>query len=81
MKFQLHMQLLSLFLVSCGTPSLAGHVDLELLNSTTVGSEIVYQCQSGFLPERRMTSVCGRDGRWNPDPATLLCEGKTYAPR
>ena len=73
------MEFLSFFSVSCGTPSLAGRVDLELFNSTTVGSEIVYQCQSGFLPEGRMTSVCGSEGRWNPDPATLMCKGKTYA--
>ena len=64
--------------VSCGTPSFCGRVDIELFNSTTVGSEIVYQCQSGLLPEGRMTSVCGGDGRWNPDPATLMCEGKMY---
>ena len=64
--------------VSCGTPSLADRVDLELFNSTTVGSEIVYQCRSGLQPEGRMTSVCGGDGRWNPDPTTLICKGKLY---
>ena len=64
--------------VSCGTPSFAGRVDVELFNSTTVGSQIVYQCQSGFLPDGRMTSVCGGDGRWNPDPATLICECKMH---
>ena len=72
------MEFLSFFSVSCGTPTFAGRVDVELFNSTTVGSEIVYQCQSGLLPEGRMTSVCGGDGRWNPDPATLMCKGKTY---
>ena len=66
------------FSVSCGTPSFAGRVDVEPVASTTVGSEIVYRCQSGLLPEGNMTSVCGGDGRWNPDPATLLCEGKLY---
>ena len=24
----------------------------------------------------RRTSVCGGDGKWTPDPATLICEGK-----
>ena len=57
---------------------MARRVDVELFNSTTVGSEIVYQCQSGLLPEGGVTSVCREDGRWNPDPATLLCEGKMY---
>ena len=64
--------------MSCGTPSFAGRVDVEPFNSTTVGSQIVYQCQSGFLPEGRMTSVCGGDRRWNLDPATLICKGKFY---
>ena len=65
-------------LVSCGTPSFAGRTNVEAFNSTTVGSEIVYQCQSGFLPEGRMTAVCGEDGRWNPHPDTLMCQGKFY---
>ena len=73
------MESLPFLSVSCGTPNFAGRVDVEPFNSTTVGSEIVYQCQSGLQPEGRMTSVCGGDGRWNPDPATLLCEGKMYA--
>ena len=64
--------------VSCGTPSFAGRIDVEPVTSTTVGSEIVYWCQSGLLPDGNITSVCGGDGRWNPDPATLLCEGKLY---
>ena len=65
--------------VSCGAPSFSTGVTVAPFNSTTVGSEIVYQCQSGLLPEGRMTSVCREDGMWNPDPATLLCEGKSYA--
>ena len=72
------MEFLSFFSVSCGTPSFASRVDVEPFNSTTVGSQIVYQCQSGLLPEGRMTSVCGGEGRWNPDPATLMCKGKFY---
>ena len=75
------MQLLSLFSVSCGAPSFAGRVGVEPFSSTTVGSEIVYQCQSGLLPEGRMTSLCGGDGKWNPDTTTLMCKGKTCAPR
>ena len=63
------------FSVSCGTPSFASRVDVEPFNSTSVGPEIAYQCQSGLLPEGRITSVCGGEGRWNPDPATLMCKG------
>ena len=71
------MQLLTLFSVSCGAPYFAGRVEVEPFSSTTVGSEIAYQCQSGLLPEGRMTSVCGEDGRWNPDTTILICKGKT----
>ena len=48
---------------------------MEPFCSTTVGSEIFYQCQTGVLPEERMTLLCGEDGRWNPDPQGL-CTGK-----
>ena len=61
--------------VSCGTPSFSTGLTVESFNSTTVGSEIAY----GFLPEGRRTSVCGRDGRWKPDPNIFMCEGKMYA--
>ena len=48
---------------------------MEPFSSTTVGSEIHYQCQTGFIPEERTTLLCGEDGRWNPDPQGL-CTGK-----
>ena len=48
---------------------------MEPFCSTTVGSEINYQCQTGVLPEERMTLLCGEDGRWNPDPQGF-CTGK-----
>ena len=48
---------------------------MEPFWSTTVGSEIHYQCQTGVLPEERMTLLCREDGRWNPD-LQGLCTGK-----
>ena len=48
---------------------------MEPFSSTIVNSEILYQCQSGLLQERRRTLLCGGDGRWNPDPQSL-CTGK-----
>ena len=48
---------------------------MEPFCSTTVGSEIFYQCQTGFVQEGRGTVMCGEDGRWNPDPQGL-CTGK-----
>ena len=37
------------------------------------GAEILFRCNPGFVPAGNMTAVCGTDGRWNPDPATLVC--------
>ena len=48
---------------------------MEPFSSTTVGSEIHYQCQTGLLSEQRTTLLCGEDGTWNPDPQGL-CAGK-----
>ena len=64
--------------VSCGAPFFVSRVTVDPFNSTLVGSEVSYQCQPGLLPEGRRTSVCGGDGRWNSDPTSLLCGGKTY---
>ena len=48
---------------------------MEPFSSTMLGSEIHYQCQTGFIPEERTTLLCVEDGRWNPDPQSL-CTGK-----
>ena len=72
--------LLSLFVncslasaIVCGATSFGSGVIVEPFSSTTVGSEILYQCQTGFPPEE--TLLCGEDGRWNPDPQGL-CTGE-----
>ena len=40
------------------------------------GAEIFFRCNPGFVPAERMTAVCRADGRWNPDPADLVCTCK-----
>ena len=52
--------------------------------STLGGTEIIFRCNTGFVPTGNMTAVCTSDGvssngTWNPDPATLVCIGKYYA--
>ena len=64
----------------CGVPifsSGASGVAVEPFSSTIVNSEILYQCQTGLLQERRGTLLCGEDGRWNPDPQGL-CTGMKF---
>ena len=61
--------------IVCGATSFASGVIVEPFSSTTVGSEIHYQCETGVLTEERMTLLCREDGRWSPDPQGL-CTGK-----
>ena len=35
-----------------------------------------FRCNPGFVPAGNMTAVCGADGRWNADPATLVCNSE-----
>ena len=44
----------------------------------TEGAEIFFKCNPGFVPAGRRTAVCGADGRWNPDPATVVCTGEIH---
>ena len=49
---------------------------IETYQNTTEGAEIFFRCNPGFVPAGRMRAVCGADGRWNPDPAMLVCTSK-----
>ena len=33
----------------------------------------VFQCGPEFVPEGEMIAVCGRDGRWTPNPRAVTC--------
>ena len=59
---------------NCGDPTVPtnGSIGGEYQNATE-GTEIVFRCNSGFYPTENMTAVCGADGRWSPDPASLMC--------
>ena len=53
-----------------------GNGSIEPYQNTTEGAEIFFRCNPGFVPAGRMTAVCIADGRWNPDPADLVCTGE-----
>ena len=59
--------------VNCSDPSFPNNGSFDQYQNTTEGAEIFFRCNPGFVPARRMRTVCGADGRWNPDPATLVC--------
>ena len=48
------------------------------ISSANEGAVIMYECMSGFQPQETITAVCGRDGRWSPDPALHNCIGQDY---
>ena len=64
----------------CQLPVLS-HLDIdnESVNSTVVGTELHFKCQSGFIAKSLRPSVCSSDGVWVPDPQDYECqtEGKT----
>ena len=62
--------------VSCGRPITPHNGSIGTYQNTTEGAEIFFRCDPGFVPAGRMGAVCGADGRWNPDPATLVCTGR-----
>ena len=39
------------------------------------GSQIWYNCETGFVPRDKMIATCSHNGSWTPDPANLVCEG------
>jgi len=62
--------------VGCGAPFHPenGSVQsLDISQGTQQGSEIVFSCNTSYVPAGNMMSVCGSDGMWNPDPATFVC--------
>ena len=63
--------------VSCPLLSIHPNATFEPYTSSAVGSVIFYQCRPGFIPEGRVLSVCGGDGRWNPDPDQYNCREGT----
>ena len=61
--------------VNCSEPTVPRRGSIDPYQNTTEGAEIMFGCNPGFVPAGRMRAVCGADGRWNPDPATLGCTG------
>ena len=67
--------LLPIIICQCGRPITPDNGSIEAYHNTTEGAEIFFRCNPMFVPAGRMRAMCGADGRWNPDPATLVCVG------
>ena len=59
--------------VNCIDPSFPNNGSIEAYQNTLEGAEVFFRCNQGFVPAGRMRAVCASDGRWNPDPTTLVC--------
>ncbi|XP_077571944.1 sushi domain-containing protein 1-like isoform X2 [Stigmatopora nigra] len=59
--------------IDCGSPPEISHAILLWDHITTVGSQVVYQCQSGYYSVgKRNKTVCGDNGDW--DTPSFLCQ-------
>ena len=58
--------------VNCGPPVAPRNGFLSSYTTTMNGSEVLYSCDPGLVPEGRMRTVCTRNG-WSPNPADLRC--------
>ena len=70
--------------VNCGVPTTPGNGIIENMQSisTVGGAQIVFRCNSGYIPAWRMSATCRSPdgisvvGTWTPDPADLVCIGE-----
>ena len=58
--------------VDCGVPVSANQVIIDPFNNTKFGALITFHCEES---NNSMTAVCGSDGEWIPNPASLMCGG------
>ena len=57
-------------MVDCSPPLAASGVIIEPFNNTKFGALITFHCEES---DYSMSTVCGSDGEWIPDPASLDC--------
>ena len=60
--------------ITCGSIKLTD-IELELHNSDTSTSSLIYHCAESISANQTITSVCSSDGDslWNPDPDSHGC--------
>ena len=64
-------------MVDCGVPVSANRVIIDPFNNTKFGALITFHCEKN---KDSMTAVCGSDGEWIPNPASLVCEESGNTP-
>ena len=59
-------------LLDCSTPFGTSEVTIEPYNNTKFGASVKFFCKNENS-SNSVTAVCGSDGQWDPDPASLNC--------
>lgn len=63
--------------VDCGVPDPPVNGSfVGSLTDTTEDSIVFYKCDHGLFPMQNLSSVCGGDGMWNPNPRDQSCTPK-----
>ena len=62
------VSLSDLVVVHCGhPPDLENGTMVSLSENTSLGSDVVYKCNEGFLPTVEITLTCLESGNWSMD--------------
>ena len=57
-------------MVDCKSPPTVTGVIIDPFNNTKFGALITFHCEEN---DDSTTAVCGTDGEWFPNPASLMC--------
>jgi len=60
-------------IAGCGDPTPPVNGSIVKFTSAVVGSQLLYSCGPKLLPEGLMTSNCGLNRSWRPNPAEFKC--------
>jgi len=63
-------------------PRIPRNGSIENILNTRRGAQIIFRCNTGFIPAGDMMATCVSqdrvlpNGTWTPDPADLVCSGE-----
>ena len=75
-KINVHVSNIIQTVIDCGAPSFASGVTIDPFKNTKFGALITFHCEES---NNSMTAVCGSDGEWFPNPASIKCGNGMYS--
>ena len=67
-----NVTILSLSPDGCSSPSPLANGSISAYSSGAVGAMLTFQCDTGYMPQKEVTSTCLSNSSWVPIPE---CEG------